>query len=338
MKKLVSVLLIFMIGAGSIYFYLPSYLSASSNEKPLEITVPKGASLNYVAELLYEEGIIKSKLWFKYRSKAEGVDRNIKPGTYVFHPNISFEEMFTLLQRGTEDAPVIVTIPEGFTLYQIANRIETAGLGTSEEFVEATVAYFEEKGYTFDTSELFFEMEGYLYPDTYYFSEKQTIVEIVSILAKTMEDVFTEEYKRKAEEMNLSPHEVLTIASLIEREAYNDKERATIAGVIYNRLQKSMLLQIDATVIYGIGKGEEHITRVLYAHLEDSSPFNTYKVQGLPPGPIAAPSKASIVAALYPEEHSYLYYVLGEDGHVFSKTYNEHLNNVDKYRQMVNQN
>ncbi|SNS46420.1 UPF0755 protein [Anaerovirgula multivorans] len=338
MKKLVSVLLIFIIVAGSIYFYLPSYLSVSSNEEPLEITVPKGASLNYVAELLYEEGIIKSKLWFKYRSKTEGVDRNIKPGTYVFHPNISFEEMFTLLQRGTEDAPVIVTIPEGFTLYQIANRIETAGLGTSEEFVEATVAYFEKKGYTFDTSELFFEMEGYLYPDTYYFSEKQTILEIVSILAKTMEDVFTEEYKRKAEEMNLSPHEVLTIASLIEREAYNDKEKATIAGVIYNRLQKSMLLQIDATVIYGIGKGQEHITRVLYTHLEDPSPFNTYKVQGLPPGPIAAPSKASIVAALYPEEHSYLYYVLGEDGHVFSKTYNEHLNNVDKYRQMVNQN
>lgn len=338
MKKLVSILLILIIIAGGVYLYLPSYLSVSSNDETVEITVPKGASLNYVAELLFEEGIIKNKLWFKYKSKASGVDRSIKPGTYVFHPNITFEEMFDLLQTGTVDAPVIVTIPEGFTLYQIANRVETAGLATSEEFVEATEAYFEEKGYDFDTSQLFFEMEGYLYPDTYYFSEKQTVLEIVSTLARTMENVFTEEYMKKAEEMDLSLHEVLTIASLIEREAYNDKERAAIAGVIYNRLQKNMLLQIDATVIYGIGKGQEHITRVLYAHLEDPSPFNTYKAQGLPPGPIAAPSKASITAALYPEDHDYLYYVLGEDGHVFSKTYNEHLNNVAKYREMVNQN
>ncbi|AOY75447.1 endolytic transglycosylase MltG [Clostridium formicaceticum] len=338
MKKFICVLSIFIIMSFSAYYYLPSYLSTTSNIEDIKITVPSGASLNYVAELLYQEGIIKSKLWFKYRSQQEGIDRNIKPGSYTLPPNIKFEEIFSLLQRGTLEKPIIVTIPEGFTLYQIATRIEGAGLGTAEEFVEATKQYFKTKEHTFDTTEVFFEMEGYLYPDTYYFSEKQTVLEIVSILAKTMEGVFTKEYRQRTEEMGLSLHEVLTIASLIEREASHDGERAAISGVIYNRLKKNMLLQIDATVIYGIGKGKEHINRVLFAHLEDASPFNTYKAQGLPPGPIAAPSKASIHAALYPEDHDYLYYVLGEGGHVFSKTYREHEINVANYRKMVNQN
>ncbi|AKL93561.1 aminodeoxychorismate lyase PabC [Clostridium aceticum] len=338
MKKFAWFLFILIMLSFGTYYYLPSYLSTTSNTATIEITVPEGASLNYVADLLYKEGVIKSKLWFKYQSQQEGIDRNIKPGSYTLHPNIDFEEIFSLLQKGTLEKPIIVTIPEGFTLYQIAKRTEAVGLGTAEEFIEATKQYFDRKEYNFDTEKVFYEMEGYLYPDTYYFSEKQTVSDVVNTLAKTMEAVFTEEYLKQADEMNLSVHEVLTIASLIEREAYHDQERAAISGVIYNRLKRNMLLQIDATVIYGIGKGQEHISRVLYAHLEDPSPFNTYRTQGLPPGPIAAPSKASIHAALYPEDHDYLYYVLGEGGHVFSKTYREHEINVANYRRMVNQN
>ncbi|SET24539.1 UPF0755 protein [Natronincola peptidivorans] len=338
MKKIMYLMILLLLIAIGAYLYLPSYLSVTTNEEAVEITIPQGASVNAVSELLYEEGVIKSKLWFKYRSQVEGIDRNIRPGTYVIAPDLTLEEIFDLLQKGNQEVPIVVTIPEGFTLYQIANRMEAAGIGTAEDFLEATRQYFQDKGYDFDTSKLFFEMEGYLYPDTYHFSDKQSMMEIVTTLAATMERVFTEEYMAKAEEMDLSLHEVLTIASLIEREAYHDNERATIAGVIYNRLTRGMLLQIDATVIYGIGEGKEHITRVLYSHLEDPSPFNTYKVEGLPPGPIAAPSRASVEAALYPEQHSYLYYVLGENGHVFSKTYSEHLTNVAKYREMMNQN
>ncbi|SDJ80312.1 endolytic transglycosylase MltG [Natronincola ferrireducens] len=338
MKKLFSLLLILTLLALGAYFYVPSYLSVASNENPVEITVAEGASLNAVAEHLYNKGVIKSRLWFKYQSRAEGIDRSIKPGTYTLHPNINLNEIFELLRKGVPEKPIVITIPEGFTLYQIANRVEIAGLGTKEEFIEATKKYFEEKEYSFDTAKLFYEMEGYLYPDTYYFSERQGVVDVVSTLAKTMESIFTEEYRVRAEELNLSLHEVLTIASLIEREAYHDEEKQRISGVIFNRLKKNMLLQIDATVIYGIGEGREHINRVLFVHLEDPSPFNTYRVKGLPPGPIAAPSKTSIHAVLYPEDHDYLYYVLGEGGHVFSKTYNEHLRNVAKYREMTNQN
>jgi UPF0755 protein len=156
--------------------------------------------------------------------------------------------------------------------------------------------------------------------------------DIVNQLARTMDNVFTEEYTKKARELGFSKHEVLTIASLIEREAKHNDERATIGGVIYNRLKKDMLLQIDATVIYGMGKGKEHKT-VYQSELDKPGPFNTYTEKGLPPGPIASPGKESIEAALYPEEHNYLYYVLRpeENEHVFNETYNEHLKDRAKY-------
>ena len=336
MKKFSIILMVLVVISVMTMFYLPGYLSASSLEAPTEVVVPKGASLSYVSELLYSNGVIKSKLWFNYQAKANNVDRNIKPGTYTIEPSMNLEEIFQLLQKGEQAQQLVLTIPEGFTLYQIAQRVESLGLATVDEFIASTKDYYREKGFSFNTSKLFYELEGYLYPDTYYFNPNQTSNDIVLRMGKQMEDVFTEEYKNRAKELNLSTHEVLTIASLIEREAYHDQEKKTISGVIYNRLKQKMLLQIDATVIYAIGEGKEHVSRVLYAHLESTNSFNTYKHNGLPPGPIAAPGKKAIEAALFPEDHQFMYYVLGENGHVFSKTYSEHQVNVKKYRNMVN--
>jgi len=335
MKKL-SLTLIFLIVFSAIaYLYIPPYLSTTSNKNIVEITIPQGASLNHVSQLLYNKQVIKSKLWFKYKAQSEKIDKKIRPGTYTFNSNISIDEIFELIQQGGSNASIVLTIPEGFTIYQIAQRIESSGLGKVEDFIATTKKYFKEKGYDFPTEDIFYEMEGYLYPDTYYFNAEQDMMDIVGTLAQTMDKVFTDEYKSKAKEMDLSLHQVLTIASLIEREAYSNEEMSKISGVIYNRIKKNMLLGIDATVIYGIGKGEKHINRVLYSHLEDPSPFNTYQHLGLPPGPIAAPSKAAINAALYPEKHDYLYYVLSEDGHVFNRTYEEHKVDADKYHKSL---
>ncbi|WP_026478094.1 endolytic transglycosylase MltG [Alkaliphilus transvaalensis] len=337
MKKTIYMLICLIIVTSiAAFFLLPSYLSVASVDEPLEIVIPRGATMNYVTDLLYDNGVIRSKLWFKHQAKNAQVDRHIKPGTYVLSPNITMDEIFDLLIKGNAEAPIVLTIPEGFTLYQIAERVESTGISTIEEFLEVADAYFDEQDFSFDTADLYFNLEGYLYPDTYHFTESSTPQDVIRRLAKTMEDLFTPEYHARAEELGLSVHEILTLASLIEREAYHNDEKATISGVIYNRMKINMLLQIDATVIYGIGEGKEHITRVLYAHLEEQNPFNTYLVGGLPPGPIAAPSKSSIHAALYPEEHDYLYYVLGENGHVFGKTYQEHLKNVENYRRMMN--
>ena len=157
--------------------------------------------------------------------------------------------------------------------------------------------------------------------------------DIVNELTQTMDNVFTEQYIKRAKELGISKHEVLTIASLIEREAKHDGERATISGVIHNRLKKNMSLQIDATIIYSEGKGKKHKDVIYKSELNKPSPFNTYTETGLPPGPIASPGKESIKAALYPEEHNYLYYVLSpkEDGHVFNETYDAHLMDRAKY-------
>ncbi len=338
MKRFFLMLIILFVAGVLGALYLPGYLSASSIESPTIVEVPKGASLAYVSDLLHQQGVIKSKLWFNYQAKANNVDRSIKPGTYTIEPDMTLVEIFELLQKGEQAQQVVLTIPEGFTLYQIAERVEEIGLASADELIAAATEHYTEKGYSFDTAKLFYKLEGYLYPDTYHFNATQTAKDVILRMSKEMEEVFSEEYLRRSEELNLSTHEVLTIASLIEREAYHDQEMKAISGVIYNRLEQNMLLQIDATVIYAIGEGKEHVTRVLYADLESPNPFNTYKHMGLPPGPIAAPSKKAIEAALYPEDHDYMYYVLGDNGHVFSKTYSEHLINVDKYRKMTNNN
>lgn len=330
MKKIlifVIILLVAIIGALS---FLPNYLSEATNKDIISIVVPRGANLSTVAEDLYENGVIRSRLWFRYMG--QDIAMNIKPGEYEIEAGLEIDDIYEIIQRGEQEEQFEITFPEGYILYQFAQRIEESGLATAGEFIEASNEYFQLKGYTFETSNLYFNMEGYLFPDTYFFTKKQTMEEVLDKLVSTMENVFTDEYKARAEELGLDLHEVLTLASLIEREAYNDSERAAISGVIHNRLEIDMILQIDATVIYGLGEGKEHMSRVLYADLEEDNPYNTYIYPGLPPGPIASPGRKSIEAALYPEDHDYFYYVMGDDGHVFSKTYDEHRRNISKYR------
>ncbi|KAB3537828.1 endolytic transglycosylase MltG [Alkaliphilus pronyensis] len=334
MKKLL-VLLVFLLIIGALIVMLPGYLSVSSFDEPVDIVVVNGSTLNHVAELLYEEGVIKSRLWFKYRAKSANVDRSIKPGNYTLSPNITISEIFDLLKKGTPEKPIILTIPEGYTIYQIAEKVEALNLATAEDFIKASEKYYDEH-LDYSAENLYFKLEGYLYPETYHFSNKSTPEDIVYRLAKTMKNVLTEEYLQRASELDLTIHEVLTIASIIEREAFHDEERSKISGVIHNRLRINMPLQVDATVIYGLGEGMEHINRVYNTHLETPNPFNTYTNLGIPPGPIGAPGKASIHATLYPEVHDYFYYVLGENGHVFGKTYQEHLRNVESYRKILN--
>lgn len=332
MKKfiLIILLLILVSGLGG-FFFLPDYFSNTYHNEELEFVVPSGSTLTAIGNRLYDQGVIKSKLWFRYQG--EEIATKIKPGTYRIPVGISIEDIYEIIQKGEQEIPIIVTFPEGFILYQFAQKIEEAGIGTADEFIQATEDYFNDNyAGDFDTEQLYFSLEGYLFPDTYHFSPKQSVKDVVRVLVKTMEDLWTEEMHDKMNQLGLNKHQVLTIASLIEREAYNDEERERISGVIYNRIDTRMLLQIDATVIYGIGEGKEHMTRVLYADLEKQNPYNTYMNMGIPPGPIASPGRNSIMAALNPEDHDYFFYVLGENGHVFAKTYQEHLRNVANYR------
>lgn len=334
MKKtiLILFLLILIAGVGG-FFLAPGYLDSTYNTESVELVVDKGDSLYSVAEKLYEENVIKSRLWFRY--KGEEMAGRIKPGKYSIEEGSKLEDVFETIQQGEKEVPVVVTFPEGYILYQFAEKIQEVGFGTIEEFIEETENYYGQN-YTevYDNKQLYFSLEGYVFPETYHFSKKQTMAQIVEQLVNTTDEIWDEQMVLKREELGMTRHEIMTLASLVEREAYNDEEREIISGVIYNRIKIGMPLQIDATVIYGIGKGKEHMTRVLYADLEKENPFNTYRNQGIPPGPIASPGKNSINAALNPQTHNYYYYVMGENGHVFAETYDEHLKNVEKYRQM----
>lgn len=334
MKKalLVLFLLILIVGVAG-FFLAPGYLDKTHNDEPVEFVVQRGDTLNSVAERLYDEGVIRSRLWFRYNG--QDVASRIRPGTYTIDSGTTINDLYEIIQVGEQEAQVSVTFPEGFILYQFAQKIEEAGLGTRDEFIEATEDVYRERyADRFENDLLYYSLEGYLFPETYNFSTKGTVTQIVERLVDTGENLWTPEMEAKREALGMTRHEIMTLASLIEREAYNDEERGTISGVIFNRIAVGMPLQIDATVIYGIGEGKEHMTRVLYQDLESDNPFNTYRIQGIPPGPIASPGRNSIEAALNPEEHSYYYYVMGANGHVFAETYNEHLRNVEDYRNM----
>ncbi len=333
---ILGISIIILAGAG-VYSYLtfiPDYLSTGANEETVTVVISQGDSLATVANSLHDEGVIHNRYWFRREAQKEEVDRNIRPGTYEIPPEQPFSEIFKILQVGEQRESVVVTFPEGLTLYQMGARVEDSGLATREEFLEATEDYYQRQGLSFDAEPLFFSLEGYLYPDTYHFDKDQTAREIIEIMTARMNRIFTPEDYELMEEKGLTLHQVLTKASLIERESAFDQESSLIAGVIENRLKQDMRLQIDASVIYAVGEGQEHLTRVLYEHLEVENPFNTYRYTGLPPGPIAAPRESSIRAAMEPEEHSYLFYVVGSEGHVFAETYEEHLENVAAYREM----
>ncbi|MGV8146001.1 MAG: endolytic transglycosylase MltG [Alkaliphilus sp.] len=317
---------------------LSPHLSVSTFTESVDIVIPKGKSLNYVSNLLYKKGVIKNIRWFNYQGQLLGVDTKIKPGSYVIEPNMTFDDIFSLIQQGNPIKPIVLVIPEGHTIFQMAKEVEKMGFGTAEEFIIATEEIFSLKNLPFNTENLYFVMEGYLLPDTYHFTNASTPKDIAFRMATTMSDFLETNYIERINELNLSIHEVLTIASLVEREAYSVDEMPTISGVIHNRLYIDMLLQLCPTVIYGYGKGEEHLSRVLYSHLQYENPFNTYMNLGLPPGPIAAPGRDAIHAALFPKEHDYLFYALSVDGHAFSETYAEHLRNVAKLRRLQDNN
>ena len=170
MKKILHILAIAVILCIALLPFIPSYLSTVANSDVVEITVPEGASLSYVSDILFDKGVIKSKIWFRHKAKELQIDQKIKPGTYLIPSNSTFENIFALLEKGVEDEYTILTIPEGFTLYQIAQKVEKLGLGTKEEFIKATEKYFN-NNYNFDTTDLYFKLEGYLYPDTYHFTK-----------------------------------------------------------------------------------------------------------------------------------------------------------------------
>ncbi len=299
------------------------------------IEIPSGANAALIGKLLFDNGLIRNQQVFRIYVRLHDLGHRFIAGPYKLSPSLSMEQILEKLNNGEIYSETIwFTIPEGFTIKEIAQRLEEKGLVESGAFVdfarEPSAGILESFPFlqAVTDPQVEFLLEGYLFPDTYEVHPESGLEEIVSMMLRRLEQVVTAKDIERIDELNSSLHEVLTIAAMIEREGRADHERPIIAGVIYNRLKIDMLLQIDATIQYALGETKEFLT---YKDLEVESPYNTYLFSGLPPGPIAAPGAASIKAALYPEASDYYYYNYKYDGsgeHYFSKTLQEHLANV----------
>lgn len=326
----VMITAVFLIFASTI---LRKYIKENDtvkNTKTIFYSVDRMASVKYLAEDLKKKGVISSKLYFEVYSIRMKLPGNTRNTRIMIKEGMTIQELINKLKSDQPDFAVI-TIPEGFRLYQIAERLEKSNLADKDKFLSLTLEELGGNDLISGRKDVIFDLEGFLFPDTYFIPLGFTEKDIAGLMFNRFKQLFNERYINRAKELGLTINEVISIASLIEREAITDPERSTIAGVIYNRMKKGMLLQVDAAVIYANTKGEGHLSKVLYSHLKFDSKYNPYVYKGLPPGPIASPGLKSIEAALYPEQHDYLYYVAGQGGHVFSRNYEEHMVNVKRY-------
>ena len=284
---------------------------------PVRVIIPRGATFGAAADSMHNAGLVGSSFLFKLYARAKQTDRNIKPGTYLIKRGTPWSEILAALHGGRGLVNTI-TIPEGFGIARIAPMLAQA-LSVPVDSVNSAV---RDTAILRRISSPGPTLEGYLFPDTYAFPDGTRPRDAVLEMVKRFEREWKPEWNSRLPALSLSRHEVVTLASIVEREAKVGSERPTIAGVYLNRLRKKMLLQADPTVQYARGK---HTPRLLLKDLEVDSPYNTYKYVGLPPGPIASPGGASLVATLYPADVPFLYFVAAPDGHhEFRKTLAEH--------------
>jgi len=303
----------------------------SDKSEEVLIVIEENSSVLAVGKTLENNGIIRSRSAFALKVKSSG--KSIKSGTYVLNKNMSLEEIIKKLSEKKEIIikSITVTFPEGYTVEQMAKLLEKKGLTTEEEFLKAL-----NDDYEFDfisqipDGNYNYKLQGFLFPSTYEFYENSTAHDIVH----KMLNQFNTLYKSNNGNYE-NVFETITKASMIEKEAKTDVDRALIAEVIENRIKKNMAFQIDATVLYAATNGLYNKSESTYIAQQIEtldSPYNTYKYAGLPAGPICNPGLASINAALSPESHNYLYYhtdTSKNDGsHIFSETYDEHVSTL----------
>ncbi len=303
------------------YYHLPYNRLAST----VHIHIAQGESLFHTAKILSEKGLIRFPSLFVSVSRFLGQDRRIRSGEYRLHSSMSPKE---ILEKFCLGQVILhkVTIPEGTTLKQIAAILEKKELAEASDILKTSrdPEFLKKMEINQDY------LEGYLFPDTYYFAKGLFSQDILKIMVKRFREIYSPEMKNKQADLGWPLHKIVTMASIIEKETSRREERKLIASVLFNRLRKGIRLQCDPTVIYGIKDFDGNIKR---KHLRSKNPYNTYFHKGLPPGPICNPGLDSLKAVLEPDKTSYLYFVSKNNGtHHFSSSLKEHNRAVLKYQ------
>jgi UPF0755 protein len=288
---------------------------------PVRFTVPPGSGFGAVADTLDARDIIRFPLAFRLYARLRGAERSIKPGVYETQRGVAWSDLLDKMVRG-DVIQLTLVVPEGWTLQQIVPRLAAAAETDPDSLLATLLTEESAERYGVPGPTL----EGYLYPATYIFPVGLPVDGMIRAMVGRHQRVWTEQRTALADSLGMTPQEVVTLASIVEKEARSWGERDTIAAVFHNRLRIGMPLQADPTVQYARG---EHQTRLLYAHIEEVAdhPYNTYTQRGLPPGPIASPSEGAIDATLRPAQVNYLYFVARPNGtHIFTRSLDEHNN------------
>jgi len=309
-----------------IHFYIALFVPPTNEKVWKEVEVTDGMSFKAIAATLRKEGIIRYRDYFEIIGRIEGISRKVRIGYYGLSTNMSLWEVLDALRKG-KIIEYEVVIPEGYNMYQIAWTLSgTPLVSDPQEFIKLV----KNKEFAHSVGIDADSLEGYLFPDTYFLPKGIKLEDIPRKMVQRYKAAFVESYRNRAKELGFSEHQIITLASIVEKEAKVPSERKLIAAVYLNRLKLGMKLQADPTAVYGT---KAWITKVTAKDLKRKSPYNTYLHKGLPPGPIANPGEGSILATLYPDNADYLFFVAQGDGsHFFSKDFNAHAKALGRYR------
>ncbi|HMK50292.1 MAG TPA: endolytic transglycosylase MltG [Thermodesulfovibrionales bacterium] len=309
-----------------LYVAVQLFLPLPIGNKNIEVQIPKGSTFRQAADVFASEHLLRNKILFLVIGRLTGIDRRIRAGYYSLYSSMNLLDLLGVLRKG-QIIEYEVTVVEGDSLREVAEKLSDKNIVSREDFLGLSKDTEFLKSFDISAPSL----EGYLYPETYKIPKGMDPREAVGMMINKMRERYSVQLRERAKEVGLSEREVLTLASIVEKEAVADEERPLISAVYLNRLKKGMLLQADPTAIYGVKSSKEKIT---HNDLLKDTPYNTYVHKGLPPGPIASPGIKSITAALYPAKVRYLFFVSNNDGtHHFSVSAEEHLAAVREYRQ-----
>lgn len=324
--KVHIIVVLSLLCLGELLYGLAPETASATSEKIIIIVKP-GMVTRDVGDLLYSQGGIKSVFLFQVISKMQGLESSLQAGEYVFSKNMTMQQIVSMLAKG-ETFYLQMTIPEGYTVEQIAKLLQEKQLGSGEIFKTIAKNYAPYNYMVNANSNVVYKAEGYIFPNTYRITQGATEEQILSMMTTEFDKQFNDRMRARASEMGLSIKDVMILASLVEKEAQLPGDRPIIAGVFINRLKQGMPLQSCATIQYILGYPKAELS---VQDTEIPSPYNTYQHMGLPPGPIANPGLAAINAVLYPQQTDYLYFVADKKGaHHFTKTYEEHLNAIEQ--------
>ncbi len=307
-------------------------VDAAAAGEPIRLEIEPGMGARQIAEALAEKGVIRSAAIFRLYARYHRLEQKFMAGAYDLERSMALPEIAAKIASGAVDFETEwFTIPEGFTVKQIAGRLADTGLVDRDHFLDLAASpppqILEQFSFLQESAsnpQVEYVLEGYLFPDTYEIAAGSSEREIITLMLSRFDLLFDETWRQRCTELEMTLHEILSLASIIEREARVDHERKTVSGVFHNRLDRSYPLESCATIQYILGEVKEVLS---IADTRVPSPYNTYLNPGLPPGPVGAPGKVSLEAALYPENTEYLYFVYKEDGtgeHYFSRTNAEH--------------